>query len=167
MFQDEARFGRINSVRKCWVKGERPVVYSQIVREYTYIYSAICPLDGDMDSLIIPNVNSKMMSIFLEEISNRHSTKHILMFADQASWHTSDLVKIPENVSLLAIPSYSPQLNPVENIWHELREKWFYNQYFDALSEVDSKLMEALAALENDAERVKSISGFHWIISCF
>jgi len=167
MFQDEARFGRINSVRRCWVRNKRPVVYSQIVREYTYVYNAVCPFDGSMDSMIIPCVNSEMMSIFLEEISKRRSDKHVIMFADQASWHTSDLVKIPENVSLLPITAYSPQLNPAENIWHELREKWFYNLYFDSLTDVESKLMEALSTLENDAERVKSNTSFDWIITPF
>ena len=122
MFQDEARFGRINAVRRCWVRNERPTVYSQIVREYTYAYSAVCPFDGTMDSLIIDGVNSECMSIFLAEVGIRHADKTIIMFADQASWHTSDILKIPENVRLLPLPSHSPQLNPTENIWHELRE---------------------------------------------
>jgi len=167
MFQDEARFGRINSVRKCWVRGQRPTVYSQIVREYTYAYTAVCPFDGTMDSLIIPAVNSEMMSIFLAEVSKRHADKHILMFADQASWHTSDILAIPDNISLLPTPAYSPQLNPTENIWHELREKYFYNLYFDTLNEVDDKLMDALASFENNHDLVKSNTAFHWIISPF
>jgi len=165
MFADEARFGRINSVHKCWVRGERPVVYSQIVREYTYAYSAICPFDGTMDSLIINGVNSQCMGIFLDEVSNRHTDKTIIMFADQASWHTSDILKVPENVVLLPLPSYSPQLNPVENIWHELREKWFYNHTFDSLAEVEDRLMEALRAFENDNDSVRNTTAFHWIIA--
>jgi transposase len=163
MFEDEARFGRINSPNKCWTDGERPVVYNQIVREYTYVYSAICPFDGTMDSLIIPYANSGCMSIFLDEVSRRHADKIIIMFGDGASWHTSGILKIPENIVLLKLPAYSPNLNPVENIWDELREKWFCNWYFDSLDEVDDRLMTALAALENDADIVKSISLFHWI----
>jgi len=54
MFQDKARFGRINSPNSCWVKGKRPTVYSQIAREYTYAYASVCPFDGTMDSLILP-----------------------------------------------------------------------------------------------------------------
>jgi len=154
MFQDEARFGRINTVRRCWVRGERPTVYSQFVREYTYVYSAVCPFDGTMDSLIIDGVNSECMSIFLEEVGNRHSDKTVIMFADKASWHTSDILKIPANVRLLPLPSHSPQLNPTENIWHELREKWFYNRYFDSLAGVESRLMEALSTTENNAARL-------------
>ena len=171
MFSDEARFGRINSIHKCWVRGERPTVYSQIVREYTYAYSAICPFDGTMDSLIINGLNSECMGIFLNEVGSRHSDKTIVMFADQAPLseaqyrHTSDILKMPTNVSLLPLPSHSPQLNPVENIWHELREKWFYNHTFDSLSEVEGRLMEALRAFENDNISVKSTTAFHWIES--
>jgi transposase len=164
MFEDEARFGRINSVHRCWVRGGiRPVVYSQIVREYTYAYSAICPFDGTMDSLIIPGANSELMSIFLAEVAFRRSNKHVIMFVDQASYHTSNILKIPENMSLLPLPSHSPQLNPVENIWHELREKWFYNLTFDSLDEVEDRLMEALRAFENDNDSVMKTTAFHWI----
>jgi transposase len=164
MFEDEARFGRINSVHRCWVRGGvRPVVYSQIVREYTYAYSAICPFDGTMDSLIIPGANSELMSIFLAEVASRRSDMHVIMFVDQASYHTSNILKVPQNMSLLPLPSHSPQLNPVENIWHELREKWFYNLTFDSLAEVEDRLMEALIAFENDNASVMKTSAFHWI----
>jgi transposase len=118
-----------------------------------------------MDSLIINGVDSECMSIFLEEVGSRHSDKTIIMFADQASWHTSDTLKIPKNISMFPLPPYSPQLNPVENIWHELREKWFYNYTFDSLAEVEVRLMAALSAFEGDKDSVKSTTAFHWIKS--
>ena len=107
------------------------------------------------------------MSIFLEEIGNRRPDKTIIMFADKASWHTSSTLKIPENIRLLPLPSYSPHLNPTENIWHELREKWFYNRYFAALADVESRLMEALIGIESNSALVKSITAFNWIVSPF
>jgi len=70
MFQDEARFGRVNIARKCWApRGTRPVVGSQIIREYTYVYAAVSPVDGMMDSLILPEVNTAVFELFLEEVS--------------------------------------------------------------------------------------------------
>jgi transposase len=107
------------------------------------------------------------MSIFLAEVGSRHTDKTIIMFADQASWHTSDILKIPDNIVLLPLPSYSPQLNPVESIWHELREKWFYNYTFDSLAEVEDRLMDALRAFENDIDSVRNTAAFHWIKSVF
>jgi hypothetical protein len=73
MFQDEARFGRINDPRGCWApKGFRPEVAMQIIREYTYAFGAVSPHDGTLDSLVLPVVTAKAMSIFLEEAARRH-----------------------------------------------------------------------------------------------
>ena len=166
MFQDEARFGRINSPHKCWVKGERPVVYCQIVREYTYAYASVCPFDGTMDSLILPWAFSAAMSLFLAEVSSRHSNKYILMFLDQAGWHKAKDLVIPQNIRLVPLPPYSPELNPTEHIWDELREKHFHNLTFDSIPAVEDRLEEGLRDLENNKPLVKSTTGFDWIVSC-
>ena len=165
LFQDEARFGRINEPKSCWAKGERPVVPSQIVREYTYAYAAACPFDGTMDSLILPVVNSAAMTVYLEEVSKRHNDKFILMFLDQAGWHRKGELKIPDNIRLVPIPAYSPELNPCEHIWDELREKWFHNIAFDCMRAVEDRLVVGLVALENDKPLVQSITGFNWIVT--
>jgi transposase len=166
MFQDEARFGRINSPHKCWVKGERPVVYCQIVREYTYAYASVCPFDGTLDSLILPWVFSAAMNIFLAGIAKRHINKHILMFLDQAGWHKAKDLVIPQNIRLVPIPAYSPELNPAEHIWDELREKYFHNITFDTIPAVEDMLEIGLRDLENNKALVQSTTGFEWIISC-
>ena len=67
---------------------------------------------------------------------------------------------------LETLPPYSPQLNPVEHIWDEIREKWFANEVFNSLDAVEDRLVEALVALENDQKLVASITGFDWIINC-
>ena len=166
MFEDEARFGRINSPHKCWVKGERPVVCCQIVREYTYAYAAVCPFDGTMDSLVFHVVSSAAMSLFLDEVGKRHRDKTILMFLDQAGWYKAKQLRIPQNIILASLPAYSPELNPTEHIWEELREKWFHNITFDSILAVEDRLVDGLCNLENNKQRVQSIVGFKWIISC-
>ena len=166
MFQDERRFGRINESRRCWTpRGSRPDVPVQIVREYTYAYVAVSLHDGVMDSLILPEVNAEAMSIFLEEVAMRHPDEFILMVMDQAGWHKAKELVIPENIRLIWQPPYSPQCNPVENIWGEIREKWFMNLVFKSLQAVEDTLADALVTLENDNGKTKSISGFEWIIS--
>ena len=167
MFQDEARFGRINDPRRCWApKGFRPEVGMQIVREYTYAFGAVSPHDGTLDSLVLPVVTAETMSIFLEEVARRHPEEFILMFLDGAGWHRANDLTVPENMRLEALPPYSPQLNPVEHIWDEIREKWFANEVFNSLDAVEDRLVEALVALENDRELVASTTGFDWVINC-
>jgi len=76
-----------------------------------------------MDSLILPEVNAEAMSIFLDEVAKRHRDEFILMGMDQATWHKANDLVNPENIHLIWQPPYSPQCNPVENIWDEIREK--------------------------------------------
>ena len=114
MFMDEARFGRINDVRRCWAPlGIRPVVPFQIVREYTYAYAAVCPFDGAIDALILPDVNTESMLLFLHELSWNHRDEHIVLILDRACWHTAKGLDIPKNITLYWLPPYRPELNPV------------------------------------------------------
>ena len=134
MFQDEARFGRINDPRRCWApKGVRPEVGMQIVREYTYAFGAVSPHDGTLDSLVLPVVTAETMSIFLKEVAQRHPEEFILMFLDGAGWHRANDLAVPENMRLEALPPYSPQLNPAEHVWDEIREKWWPTKFVDSL----------------------------------
>lgn len=166
MFQDEARFGRLSNPRRCWAPpGIRPNVPSQFIRDYTYAFAAVSPKDGVMDSLILPEVNSETMCLFLDEVAGRHPDEFILMFMDRAGWHVSDGLKVPPNISILFLPPYSPKLNPAESLWDEIREKDFPNLVFKSLTGVEDTLEHSLAGLENDQIRVASLCGYSWIIN--
>jgi len=165
MFADQARFGLIDDPKRCWAKGERPVVTCQTTQEYTYAYAAVNPFDGDMVSLILPYTNTGVMNIFLEEISRRQADRFTLLFLDQAGWHTANGLNIPPNIRLAYIPAYSPELNPTEHIWDELREKNFHNTTFYGISAVEDALEIGLRNLEKDMQRVQSMTGFEWIVT--
>ncbi len=166
MFQDEARFGCISDPRRCWSPpGVRPVVGAHLVRQYTYVFAAVSPHDGVLDSLILPTVNVQTMSIFLTEVATRHAEEFVLMVLDGAGWHQATDLEIPKNMRLVRLPPYSPELNPAEHLWDEIREKWFPNLVFRELDAVEDVLEQALHSLENDADRVESITGFEWVKS--
>lgn len=166
-FQDEGRFGRINNVSRCWVpKNVRPVVTQQFIREYTYAYTAVCPQTGESYSIIAPCNNTEAMNIFLAELSNHYSHYRMIMILDGAGWHTSKLLEVPENIRLLHLPPYAPQLNPVENIWDYIREQKKFNNYtFKSIEAVEGKLETVLLELHDEKELLKSLCGFKWIIS--
>ena len=136
-----------------------------MVREYSYTYVAASPHDGLAVSLILPTVDAEAMSIFLAEVSRRHRNEFVLMVLDGAGGHNSNELIIPENIRIVQIPSHSPELNPVENLWDEIREKWFSNLVLDSLDAVEDRLIDALLFLENEKELVSSITGFNWIIN--
>ena len=134
MFQDEAGFGRINKPKYCWCrKGIRPSVPCHHIREYRYAYGAVEPLTGDSFFLIMPYCNSACMNIFLEELSNQYLDDEILLCCDGAAWHKSGALLIPENIHLFFIPPYTPEMNPIEQIWKELRKLGFQNEVFATL----------------------------------
>ncbi len=129
MAQDEGRFGRISSCRRAWAPpGVRPQAPRQVVREYSYVINAVAPALGTLTSLILPRVNTQMMQVFLQHVAQEYAAYFIVMQVDRAGWHQSKDLVLPDNIRLLPQPAYSPELNPVEHIWEELREKHFHNR---------------------------------------
>ena len=164
MFEDEARFGRISHPRRCWAPtGVRPTVPAQIVREYEYAYAAVSPHDGVLDTLVLPEVNAEAMSLFLAEVAHRHADEFLIMVLDGAGWHRAKRLQIPSNMCLVPLPPWSPQLNPAEHVWDELREKYFANRRFETMDQLDHQLVTGLAVLEADQLRMASLTGFDWI----
>jgi transposase len=166
MFQDEARFGRISDVRHCWdKKPSRPMVCAMMTQQYTYAYGAVSPVDGRFDSLILPLVNGECMQLFLNEIAARYPNENIVMVLDGAGWHRSQELELPENMRTVFLPPYSPELNPQEHVWDELREKFFHNRAFDSMDSLEIQLENGLRLLEMSPNRMHSITGWDWIIN--
>ena len=166
MFQDEARFGLIRSLRPCWAqKPIRPELPNRIARHYTYVYGAISPLDGSSDFLILPSMRKEAFDYFLKELSNRYPDEHIALILDGAASHRSENVDVPENITLIGLPPYSPQLNPIENLWKVMRERFFPNLDFDCMNRLEQNLCDALNHLEQTPEIVRSVTGYKWILN--
>jgi putative transposase len=164
MFEDEAGFGRINKPKRCWCpKGTRPVVPCQHIREYYYAYGAVEPQTGESVFLVLPNANSDCMSVFLQELSARYAKDYILLIADHASWHKAKSLARPDNIRIFHIPPYTPEMNPIEQIWKEIRKIGFKNEMFQTLDKVADRLCDTVNSLSD--EIVKSITGRDWILS--
>jgi len=145
-FQDEGRFGRISNLSRCWVSPKtRAIVGKQQIREYVYAYSAVCPHTGENYSLIMPYANSESMNFFVDELSKEYPKYRIILTMDNACWHSSKNMVLPENIRFWHIPPYSPELNPAEHLWDYIREtKKFNNQTFNSIEDVVEKLSQAL-----------------------
>jgi hypothetical protein len=166
MFQDEARFGLISECRRCWSpKPERPVCLTSVCQENLYAYGVVSVPGGQLESLVLPYCNADCMQIFLDEISFRHAGEKIAMVVDGAGWHKSKKLKIPENMRLLHLPPYSPELNPAEHIWDGLREKGFHSRVFASLDALENHLLDELLRLEDSPEITRSITSWTWIIN--
>lgn len=166
MFQDEARFGRMGYPSACWApKGVRPVVSCQLVREFIYVYWAVSPTDGASTCLIMPDVNAQTMSLFLKTVAQDYPNDFILMVLDGAGWHRAKDLCVPETIRLIALPPYSPELNPAEHIWDELREKNFLNRCWSSIQELEDHLEKACHSLLQKTSTLASLCSFPWIIN--
>ena len=112
------------------------------MRQYIYAYAAVAPSLGKMSCLILPYANTKMMNLFLQQVSQEFAEYFVVMQVDRASWHRSNCLKIPENIRLIYQPAYSPKLMPVEHIWEEIREKHFYNHVYKSMAAVEEALSQ-------------------------
>jgi transposase len=164
MFQDEAGFGRINKPKYCWCySGLRPTVPCHHIREYRYAYGAVEPQTGESFFLVLPYCNTDCMNVFLQELSKAYPNDFILMIADGAAWHKSKGLHIPNNIEIFPLPPYTPEMNPIEQVWKEIRKRGFKNEIFQTLEKVVERLCDTICTLS--AETVKSITGRQWILS--
>lgn len=164
MFEDEAGFGRINKPKYCWcAKGVRPTTPCHHIREYRYAYGAVEPQTGESFFLVLPYCNTICMNVYLRELSKKYPDDFILLVADGAAWHKSKGLELQSNIEILPLPPYTPEMNPIEPIWKELRKRGFRNEIFVTLEKVVERLCETICSLTNDT--VKSITGRQWILS--
>ena len=103
------------------------------------------------------------MNVFLKELSKEYSDYIVVLICDGASWHKSKGLKIPENIQILHIPPYTPEMNPIEQIWRELRTKGFRNEVFKTLNDVVDRLCDTIINLS--PETVISITHRDWLLS--
>jgi transposase len=164
VFMDEGRFGRISDVRACWAPPKiRPKVARQVVRQSTYAFAAVAPLEGAMVSMISPRCNTEAMSRFLLEMLAAWPDRRLLVFLDGAGWHKSRALPVAERMRLEYLPPYTPECNPSEHIWDEVREKGFANELFASLDGVEVRLRTELENLACHRKELASLTCFEWL----
>ena len=115
----------------------------------------------------MPAADTECFQIFLDALAKRFARQYILLFVDGAGNHVGGSLVIPANVKLEFLPAYSPELNPQENLWDEIREKIFKNYALKSMAEVHEKLEEAILYVDRNPKLVKSITSFPYIARSF
>lgn len=163
-FQDEARVGQQGTLARLWArKGTRPRAPKDCRYAWAYIFGAVCPARATGAALVMPYANTGAMSDHLAEIAQHVSPgAHAILVVDGAGWHGSRELVVPANITLLTLPPYSPELNPVENIWQFLRQNHLANRVFESYDAIVGACCEAWNALIAIPERVASITSRDW-----
>jgi transposase len=131
------------------------------------IFGAVCPGRDAGVALVLPDADTRAMNLHLKEIS-RHvaANAHAVIIIDGAGWHISGRLIVPENISLLRLPPYSPELNAQENIWQYLRQNYLAGRIFDTYQEIVDATCDAWCALACQTGRIASIASRDWLTWC-
>ena len=164
-FQDEARFGTQGTITRVWArKGSRPRAVRQNGREWLYVLMAVCAATGEASALIMPELNTAVVNLFLEQFSRElPGGVHAVLIWDGAGFHTGGGLVVPGNVSLIRLPPYSPELNPVENLWHYLRSQHWSNRTYEGYEGLEEEAIRSLREVCQDAEKLKTICNGEYV----
>jgi transposase len=150
--------------RSCWAPfPHRPVVNLALARKFRYEYAAVSPWDGCLDFMTTEKMNTENMTMFLAQVCAAHKEDFIVVVLDGASSHRSKDLVIPDNIALIRLPPYSPELNPAEQIWNILRRNSFANGVFDSLDAATAQAELGLAEMAANKKAVSSLTNWPWI----
>ncbi len=144
--------------------GRRPVARLKRGYEWTYLYGFVRPTTGEVCWLILPTVNKDLFSMALHEFAKEVGAgkdKRILLVVDQAGWHTSGELEIPEGLHLEFLPTGSPELQPAERLW-PLTNEAIANRLFEEIEEIEEALVERCVELLDQTEAIKGLTNYHW-----
>ena len=163
-FQDEARVGQKNKITRRWARrGTRPAAPHDQRTRSAYLFGAICPARRAAAGLALPRCNTAAMALHLAEISQAvEPGAHAVLLLDQAGWHLSDKLTIPDNITLMPLPPKSPELNPVENIWQYMRDNWLSNRIFRSYEDILDHCCHAWNKLADRPWAIMSIGLHAW-----
>lgn len=149
-FFDEARFGLQPQIARQWaLRGKSLSAPIKTGYSNFYLYAAVDPKGGEFFILELPRVDTEIVNIFLQELSETYSDKRILLIWDQAGYHRSKDLQIPANIVVESLPPYSPELNPAERLWRWLRRHACRNRLFKTLDEQADALAQTIRNLNS------------------
>ncbi len=163
--QDESRVGQQGSLTRIWAKkGTRPRKIKQQQFLSTYLYGAACPETGRSFCLILPYTNTDTMQLFLKELSKSiDKDKHAALIIDNAGWHTANHLNVPENITLVPLPPYSPELNPMEYVWKWIKDRYLFNRCYKDYDEIVECAAHGWNQFSSKQKVVKSLCARSWM----
>jgi transposase len=164
-FEDEARFGQQGTITRVWApRGSRPRAVRQTQYTYLFVLVAVCSATGVASALVMPELNAAVLNLFLEQFGReRPAGVHAILIWDGAGYHTAGALVVPANVSLILLPPSSPELNPVENLWHFLRSHDWSNRVYVGYEELKAEAVRSLCRVCLDAERMKTVCAADYV----
>ena len=164
-FMDEARVGQKGRTgHRWWLRGKRAPGLRDKRFISAYIFAAVCPATGEDFALVLPRVCTEAMNRFLADFSATiPPNTQAIMVLDGAGWHDQLSVTVPPNVSLVALPAYSPEINPVERVWLYLRERYLSHRLYADYDAIVDACCRAWNALVAERGRLRSLCAYPYL----
>jgi transposase len=158
-FQDEARFGQQGTLTNLWARtGSRPTAVRQTAYQYVWVMAAVCPETGHSEGLIAPRLNTRYINTFLGQFSETLAPEeHAVMLWDGAGFHRGKELVMPANITAIQLPAYSPEFNPVENLWHYLKSHHWSNRAYQDVEELETAVIQAWRDSVMNAALMKTV----------
>jgi putative transposase len=166
-FEDEARFGQQGTITRVWApKGSRPRAVRQTRYTFLFVLVAVCVSTGEASALIMPELNAEVVNLFLEEFARELPVGvHAVLIWDGAGDHVSADLRVPSTVSLILLPPYSPELNPVEDLWHFLRAHHWSNRPYRDYKDLENEAVRSMRKVcLDDKENLKNICNAPYVM---
>ncbi len=166
-FEDECRFGQQGTPTRVWARtGSRPTAVRQTQYGYVYVLAAASPVTGHSEGLIAPVLDAEVVNTVLDQFSRSlPADVHAALIWDGAGYHTAKAVRCPANVTLIRLPPYSPELNPVENQWHYLRSHHWSNRQYKDVEALYAAAEAAWGRCCLDETTIKTVCGAPYVTS--
>lgn len=148
-----------------WKRGERPpgLVDQRYIN--AYIYAAVEPGTDNAFALILPDANSASMQAFLDDFAATIARgEHVALVLDGAGWHNGKALRVPTNITLVPLPPYSPELNPVERVWLYLKQRFLSMRMLNDYNTILTAASKAWKRLCREVGRMTSLTSFPWIM---
>jgi len=158
------RFGTRTELGRRWMaSGIRPRGEMLIGYEYGYLSAALNPQTGELFCLLLPDMRTESFQAFLDEFRKFvGQSKTVRLITDGAAAHRSKRLKIAEQLEIEHLPPYSPELNPVERLFKELRQQ-LKNRVFESLEAVEAAVTQAVKLYLSDSVRVRKLTFYSWL----
>lgn len=159
---DEGRFGLKVWLRRRWCPyGERPPWIYQDSYEWWWLYAAVEPTTGESYCLLLPWVTPECLQVFLDGFGEHVAGRRVGLVLDGSGSHRAGELIWPQHVVPLPLPSYSPELNPVEHLFEHLRGK-LSNRVFEDLQDLAAAITEELRGFWEEPRLLLSLTGYPW-----
>lgn len=148
--------------------GVRPTAPRQTQYEWAYLFGVVTPQNGKSSGLVMPHADTEAFGHMLRTAAKEllEEDEVLMLIVDRAGWHFSKELRVPRNVVLVPLPPYSPELNPIEQVWAVMRQRHLSNRVFENVKDLEDAVSAAWLKVTDDHAGIQRLTSRAWAKPC-